>query len=61
MAGAFPAPISYLEMTALADGVLRLTGRLRELFFTVIEETDMAVLADSSKAISDKTKAEGKK
>lgn len=58
MAGAVQAPISYLEMTAMADGVLRLHGRARELFFTVIEATDAAVLADASEAIGNKPKNE---
>lgn len=45
-------------MAAMADGVLRLNGRARELFFTVIEATDAAVLADASKAMSNKPKNE---
>lgn len=60
MAGAVPAPISYVEMTALADGVMRLSGRARDLFFQTIEATDAAVLADASKAMSNKTKNEDK-
>lgn len=55
-----PKAISYTDMFSLADGVLGLTPKIRELFLEVIEETDSEVMEFLYKRNADKLKEDPK-